>query len=339
MASEKNKKDISEIRQDPVKGEWVIIATARGKRPHAFSGTPATIADQKKESCPFEDPFSEREPSLVFWNDKSKKDWSLVVIQNKFPALEPVKAEKIRKEGPYHIAKGVGFHELVIARDHDKFIPDLSKKDAEILVLAYNQRYREILKNRSVEYVFILHNHGRDAGASLRHLHSQIIAPSVVPTDVQRSIDASEKYFSKNKKCIHCKILKYELKDKKRVVYQNKKFAVFVPFASKMAFEINIFPKEHEDSFGDLKREDMKFFADALQKALQKLRVALNDPAFNFFIHSSPKSGNHKHYHWHMEIFPKTSVWAGYEIGTGMPISAVRPEDAAKFLRGAKVQG
>ncbi|MEK7452901.1 MAG: DUF4921 family protein [Patescibacteria group bacterium] len=333
-----NNKDISELRQDPVKGDWVIIATARGKRPHAFFGKPAVI-DQPKEGCPFENPFLEMELSLVYWNNekKEKRDWYLVVIPNKFSALERGGVGDIRKEGPYSITKGVGFHDLIIMRDHDKFIPDLSKEEATLMVSAYQARYIEISKDKSIAYILILHNHGKEAGASLRHLHSQIIAPSIIPTDIQRSIDASKKYFIKNKKCIHCEILDYEIKSKKRIVYQNKKFVVFVPFASKIAFEMNIFPKDHQDSLLQLKKENIKFFADALQKALLKLRVGLNDPAFNFFIHSSPVKGNHKHYHWHLEIFPKTSTWAGYEIGTGMDISAVRPEDSAKFLRSVKI--
>lgn len=337
MKTNKNKKDVSEIRQDIVKGEWVIIATARGKRPHAFFGEPATIK-QSKSKCPFEDPFLEGTPISVYLKrgGKDEKDWSVIILPNKFPALSREGSLKLKKEGPYSVVRGVGFHELVIMRDHNKFIPDLSKNEAENMVSAYHKRYVELSKEKIVAYILILHNHGRAAGSSLRHLHSQIIAPPVVPIDVQRSIDSSKKYFQKYKKCVHCFMIQYEMKSKKRIIYQNKKFIAFIPFASRIAFEIRIFPKEHQSSFAQLKKEDMKLFADILQKSLGKLRNGLNDPAFNFFIHTTPTKGKHEHYHWHVAILPKTSTWAGYEIGSGMEISAVLPEEAAKFLRSVK---
>ncbi len=339
MKTNKNKIDASEIRQDPVKGEWVIIATARGKRPHAFSGEPATIK-QSKSSCPFENPFLEKKPIDVFLKKGGKneeKDWSLVVLPNKFPALSNGGPLKLRKEGPYNIMRGVGAHELIIMRDHDKFIPDLSKDEVKDMILAYKKRYIDLSKEKIIEYILILHNHGRAAGSSLRHLHSQIIAPPVVPIDVLRSINSSKKYFQKHKKCVHCEMVQYEIKSKKRIICQNKKFVAFIPFASRIAFEIRIFPKEHQSSFAQLKEEDIKFFGDLLQKSLGKLRSGLNDPAFNFFIHSTPTKGKHEHYHWHLSILPKTSIWAGYEIGSGMEISAVLPEEAARFLKNVKL--
>ena len=337
--SVKRKKDTSELRKDPVKGEWVIIATARGKRPHAFSGLPATIK-QPKSTCPFEDPFSERDPVMVLIKDEAKdpkKDWSLVVLPNKFPALMEGNNIKETKNGVYEKMTGVGFHEVIILRDHDKFIPDLSENDVFDLIFAYRERLKEIYKNKIVKYAMILHNHGKEAGASLRHLHSQIIAVPVIPINIQRSLDGSKKFFKKHKKCVHCQMIKDDLKKKDRVVLQNKEFIAIVPFASRIAFELRIFPKNHQSDFRDLKNEDIKFFADILQKSLLKLRLCLNDPAFNFFIHTVPSFGKHDYYHWHLEILPKTSVWAGYELGSGMEVSAVLPEEAAKFLRQIKL--
>ncbi len=334
----REKKDKSELRQDLASGKWVIISTARGKRPHAFFGAPASIK-QPKSKCPFENPFAEAEPKEVYLKEggkNEKKDWSLVVLPNKFPAVFPDILKKETKEGIYRKISGFGFHELFVARDHDKFIPDLSKKEAIELVSSYKKRYEKLSENKNIEYIIIIHNHGKDAGASLRHLHSQLIASPVVPDEIALSMQKAGEYFKKHKSCVYCDVLKYETKAKKRIVYQNKKFVVFVPFAASIAFEMKIFPKEHQASFSEARKEDLEYFADALQESLGKLRTALNDPAFNFFVHSTPTKKKQKHYHWHLEILPKTSVWAGYELGSGMKISAVYPEDAAKFLRNAK---
>lgn len=332
----KKQKDTSQLRQDFISDRWVIIATARGKRPHAFAGEPASIK-QPKKTCPFENPFSERDPIFVYWNDEMKKDWQTAVLPNKFPAIENGVCGEFEKDGIYTQTKGVGFHELVISRDHDKFIPDLNPKEAESYLKAFRERYLQLAKEKCVEYILILHNHGKIAGASLRHLHSQIITLPLMPSHVGKSMDRSKSYFDQYKKCSHCEMVEYEIKDKKRIVYQNKSFIAFVPFASSIAFEIKILPKKHQDSFGLVSDEDLKQLADVLQKSLVKLRIGLNDPAFNFFIHSSPAKGDHKSFHWHLDIFPKTSIWAGFEIGTGVDISAVLPEEAAKFLRGIKL--
>lgn len=333
--SEKNK-DTSQLRQDFISKRWVIIATARGKRPHAFAGEPASIK-QPKKTCPFENPFSEREPIFVYWNNEKNKDWQTIVLPNRFPAVEKGICGDFEKTGIYTKTQGVGFHDLVISRSHDKFITDLSSREAESYLKAFRERYSQLAKEKCVEYILILHNHGRMAGASLRHLHSQIISLPLIPSHVKDSMERSKGYFDKNKKCAHCEVIEYETKDKKRIIYQNKSFVAFIPFASSIAFEIKILPKKHQDSFGAISDEDIKLFSDVLQKSLVKLKKGLNDPAFNFFIHSSPAKENYGSFHWHLDIFPKTSIWAGFEIGTGVDISAVLPEEAAKFLRGIKL--
>jgi len=336
METNNKNKNISELRQDIVTGEWVVIATARGKRPGDLAVKSAdTSGDISK--CPFEDPFAEVEPLLIQLKEGGsdpKKDWSLVVLKNKFPAFSEGDCTIFEKEGPYTKTGSVGYHEVVISKEHGKFIPDISLDDVCGMVRAYHERSLEMSKDECVKYISIFHNHGKEAGASIGHLHSQIIASSVSPVNIKRSLFGSKRYFEEHGKCAHCDVISFELEDKKRVVFENDKFLVLVPFASKIAFQMEIFPKEHRSSFATLKEGDIRSFAEALQIALTKLRSGLGDPPFNFFIHTTPVKGEKfEHYHWHLEILPKTSIWAGFELGTGMEISAIVPEDAAAFLR------
>ena len=104
------------------------------------------------------------------------------------------------------------------------------------------------------------------------------------------------------------------------------------------AFELRVFPKSHSPMFESIHHDDVSYCADALKMALQKLHKGLENPSYNFFIHTSPASFTEplENYHWHIEILPKTSIWAGFEISTGIDISTIAPETAAEFLRKIK---
>jgi len=319
---------VSELRQDLVSGDWVVIAISRAKRPHMFSGKPATIKVSKKD-CPFEHIDKQRGVKPVL------RLGSVTVIPNKFPAFANGVCRVFVKEGPYTHADGVGIHEVFVFRDHTRFYTDISLEEASDIVRAYRERYRAVSRQECIAYVLIFHNHGSEAGASVAHPHSQLVAMPIIPPDVSRSIRGSKRYFTEHGKCVHCEMVQHELSVKHRVVDENEKFISCVPFAPKIAFEMRIYPKVHQSVFEMLEDGDIPFLADILQRSLKRIKKGLNDPAFNFFIHTAPvgNAAEHSHYHWHMEIIPKTSVWAGVEIGTGIDISAILPEDAAKFLK------
>ncbi len=326
---------MSQLRQDPISGEWVVIATARGKRPDAFAAQPSDF-NQSVDACPFEKPFDEEYPPLLRYDRVSEdgvSDWALVVIPNKFPAFTKGACNVSYTEGPYTFTNATGFHEIFVPRDHNRFIPDLTNEEVSQIIKAYRERYRFISVQECINYVLVFHNHKHEAGASIAHPHSQLIATSVIPPDVYASTQAAQKHFEELGACIYCRVIEYELQVQKRIVYENEKFVVLAPFASRIPFELRIYPKTHQDNFGMLTDEDIPLASDALHAALQSLRSALGDPAYNFFIHSAPSRVDADHYHWHLEIVPKTAIWAGFEISTGMYISSLAPEDAALFLK------
>jgi UDPglucose--hexose-1-phosphate uridylyltransferase len=323
---------VSELRQDLVSGDWMIIATGRAKRPNSFIGGRQKF-EQKISECPFENPqiTGHSEPLLIYGK---RNRWSLQVIKNKFPVVGYGRCSTTHKEGPYTIMEGVGFHEIVITRDHKKHLALMSvEKIAEVLK-AYQERYIALMDHECVNYVFIFHNHGREAGASIPHPHSQIIALTILPTDVKRSLNGAKKYYEEHHKCVHCEILKCERDEKSRCVFHNKHFAVFSPFVPRVNFELRIYPRKHQSNFEEITEAERMSLAEALKQALYRLYKGLKDPAYNFFIHTAPCDGkDYKYYHWHIEILPKTNTWAGIELGTGVEIISVKPEDVAKFLR------
>lgn len=327
-----NIKTASELRQDPVSGDWVLFAPARGKR-HKFEGR--IKFSLPKNKCPFDNlaKFGNYPPVLVY-QEKNKNDWFLQIIPNKYPAVAHGECGEVFKNGLYESRSGSGFHEIVILRDHNRYLAQYSALEIKKILSAYKERYISLSKEKCIKYISIFHNHGKEAGSTIPHLHSQILALPIVPPDINHSINGSRRYFHENKECIHCKIIEQELKENKRIVYQNKYAVVIAPFASKANFETRIFPKKHSAYFEKTSNIELGFFAEAMKFVLFSMHKKLKDPAFNFFIHTAPTDKNHDydHYHWHMEILPKFGIIGSVELGTGLSIILLSPEEAAEFL-------
>ncbi len=330
------KKPASELRFDLVSKDWVVIATGRARRPETF----AKSDKEKKEEAPAKDcPFcnieTQEPPVLTYPNHGEKKDWSLIVVPNKFPAFIKGDSLNERAEGPYSLMDSIGFHEVIITRDHQRQMAEFSIPEIREVLNAYQERYLELMNEKMVNYISIFHNHGREAGASIVHPHSQIIAIPITDPDLSQSLEGSRRFFEMQGKCVHCTMLEWDREDGRRVVFENEKYVVLCPFASRVAFEIRVYPKEHKAYFERIKDNEKDQLAEALKAGLGKIFKGLNNPPYNFFLHTAPCDGrNYDHYHWHFEIMPKTSVWAGFELGAGIEISTIEPEKAAEYLRG-----
>ena len=344
MAKDSKLKFPSELRFDLASKDWVVIATGRARRPETFKKERRKIEKVSKKDCPFCQINTQEKPTIVFSKgkkitfksqDKVPSNWTTMSVPNKYPAFIPnSRIDKHIEGGLYEKMNAVGFHEVVITRDHNKQMSQFSVSQIKEVIDVYQERYLGLMKEKFVNYISIFHNHGVESGASIAHPHSQIITTPLIDTDLKKAIRNSKKYFRAHKKCLYCLMGDWERKNKKRVVFENNDFLVICPFASKMAFEVIITPKKHLSYFERITEKEKQHLAEAFQKALSKLYKGLNDPAYNFYLHTAPCDGrNYDHYHWHWTILPKTSTWAGFEIGTRMEISTIEPEKAAEYLR------
>jgi UDPglucose--hexose-1-phosphate uridylyltransferase len=231
---------------------------------------------------------------------------------------------------------GVGYHEVIVTRDHYERIGSMDNvKVAEVLD-AFQTRYLDLMTKKSVRYIEIFHNQGPEAGASIFHPHSQLAAVPVVSPYVRMELNGAEDYYRSNRKCVYCDMIEWEAEHKKRIVFENDYFLVFCPFASRRAFETWVIPKEHNPYFERIDLDEKLAGGEALNEAIRKTNKVLDNPDYNFYLHTAPCDGrDYPHYHWHIEILPKTSVWAGFELSTGVEISAMEPEKAAKELKKA----
>jgi len=340
----KKTKNYSEFRYDIISKDWVLIASERGKRPGAFKLRKRKIIKTPKSKCPFCQIETQEKPTLIFSHNKKvslsnniPKNWTTIVIPNKYPAVIPSRELKESSEGDlYKRISATGFHELVITRSHEKQIPQFNINQIKELIDAYQSRYLSLKNEKFVNHISIFHNHGVEAGASIVHPHSQIITTPLIDSDLNKALETSKKYFNKNKKCLYCEMAKLERKKKKRIVFENKHFLVLCPFASKSAFQMIISPKKHLSHFEDITEKEKIALAQAFKIAFSKFYKVLSDPAYNFYLHTAPCDGKkHKYYHWHWTILPKTATMAGFEIGTRMEISLIKPEKSAQILRKA----
>ena len=336
------KKTASELRRDPVSQNWIVIATGRARRPNSFAKEKRTDWRVSKKDCPFEH-LQDEHPRLVFFRGKKVEiapkagtpaNWTTLSIPNKYPAFSVGKKLNARNIGPYQVMDGIGFHEVVITRDHEKDIPQFSLSKVKELIDLYQERYLDLMNEPLVNYVAIFKNKGPAAGASVAHPHSQIIAVPVTDPDVEQSLKGSLRFWKTHKKCAHCLMIAWDRKEKKRVVFENDCYIALCPFASSQAFEIRLYPKNHFAYFERADDREKQCLAEVFLRTLQKLEKALNDPDYNYFLHTAPADGkNYDYYHWHFEILPKTGTWGGFELGTGVKISTIEPETAAAFLR------
>jgi len=347
IENQKNNKNISkitlpsELRFDLVSGDWVVIATGRAKRPEMFKEKREKSKVSKKD-CPFCHIESQKEPLLIFHNgqkielkNKIYKHWTTLVLPNKFPAFFPAeKIEKTEEGGFFQKISGVGFCELVITKEHEKTLATLPLARVKEVFDAYQERYLALMREKNVNYISIFHNEGPKAGATQSHPHSQIITTPLIDIDLKKAILNSKKYYQKTEKCLYCQLNNWERKIKKRIVFENEDFLVLCPFASKVAFEMIISPKKHFSYFEKIGEKEKWKLAEAFHVALRKLYKGLNKPDYNFYLHTAPCDGEkYPYYHWHWTILPKTSIWAGFELGAHMEISTIEPEKAAEYLR------
>lgn len=342
-----------ELRRDPVVGYWTIISTERSRRPVEIKPKPFI----EESFCPFcEGHEPDTTPELCAVRKPGSvpdgPGWEVRVITSKMPILSETSRFERFGHGLYDLMEGVGRHEVIIESPrHQHDLDDLSTHEIEKVIDVYVQRMNEMEKDVRFKYALLFKNHGLTSGTSevaIRHAHSQLIATPITPKRVKEELLATKNYFDRKERCVVCDILRQETSDGSRVVTQNSSFFAFCPFASRAPFEIWIVPKKHRADFHRTDPRDFQAFALILKECLSKVKTLLNDPPYNFILHTAPFRHRKKEMywktieedtHWYLYIAPKLTHNAGFEWGTGIHINPTPPEDAALLLRETQLVG
>ena len=332
---------MSELRKDPVTGRWVIISSERGRRPSDFQ---EAAPKRKGGFCPFcagnerftpPEILAYREPGTA----PNSQGWSLRVVPNKFPALKIEGNLDKTGIGLFDKMNGIGAHEVIIENpSHEMTMTKLPERKIEDILWAYRDRVIDLKKDPRFQSILIFKNEGEAAGASLEHSHSQLIALPIIPRQVSEEIEGARLYYNYKERCIYCDIVRQEMYAEERNVAENEHFLAITPFAARFPFETWIIPKTHNACFDESQPWEYSSLARILKNVLQRLDKVLNIPPYNYIIHTCPlRSQMREFYHWHLELIPKLIRIAGFEWGSGFYINPTSPEEAAKFLREAKV--
>jgi UDPglucose--hexose-1-phosphate uridylyltransferase len=263
-------------------------------------------------------------------------EWQIRVVQNKYPALEMVERPLTISSALYEVGPGFGAHEVIVeAPDHIVNFGDLELRQAELAFLAYRDRLLHFRTDPRIAYGQLFKNSGAAAGASLEHTHSQLIGTPIIPTQIQAELSRSRMYYDRHGRCVFCAMIQEEVSAGARVVFENDAFLAFCPFASQFPYEVWVLPKQHNCRFESVEDRETRGLARTVVEIARRIELALDNPAFNFLIHTSPfRLSPVSYFHWHLEFFPRLTKTAGFEWGAGDYINTVSPEDAARKLRG-----
>ncbi len=330
-----------QLRKDPVSDRWVIVNVEEPRRAETFETQPIV---RSSKTCPFclgNEGMTPHEITAYGRKAGSKGlgGWKVRVVPNKFPVLKIEETTDKYAMGVYDKIGGFGAHEVIVENpDHHTEIADLPSEHVELILRAYRDRCLDLRKDPRFKYVLIFKNYGELAGASIEHPHSQLIALPIVPSRVAGEVKGSHRHYELTDRCLFCDMLDQNRADKKLTIAEEGEFIAFAPFASRIPFETWILPSAHEANFDSLTDEKITRLARVVKTTLLKMKKLLNDPPYNFMIHSLPMHGKEfDSYHWHIELIPQLTQVAGFEWGTGFYVNPTPPELAAEALRNQAV--
>ncbi|MEI9892949.1 MAG: galactose-1-phosphate uridylyltransferase [Chthoniobacter sp.] len=330
---------MSEIRQNRMTGECVVIAPERAKRGSNLARPALVMAalPPYDAACPFcagNEALTGPETYRAVGEDGP---WTVRSCVNKYSVLSP--EGEVGEMGGFEQARvavnGVGLHEVVIESPrHDLPMAMLPAAQVQRIVEAYVARFRAFYADPRVRHVIIFKNHGAEAGASQQHPHSQIVGIPIVPGQVVDRVAHAREFFAETGRCLACTMIAEEQAEGSRVVAENASFIAFIPYAALSPYHLWIFPRAHAACFSEVPVETEGALAELLHTILEKIHGLLENPPFNLVVRSlGPKEKAAAHFHWYIAIVPRVNQTAGFELGTGMYINPVLPESAARALR------
>lgn len=349
--------DLREIRINPiVPSESVLVATARGNRPKKAEELAPRDSRAHVATCPFCRGNEDMTPPAIE-AIPNEKEWDIRIVENLYPVLGDDREQPDLNLGLQQTIDGYGRHEVIIDNsNHGIALHEMTRDHIAMLFRTYRDRMKVLYESdERLRYVLAFKNFGPAAGASIPHTHSQMIALPVVPDNVQAEVDHSHNYYEKHHNCVFCSLIDEALTFETRIydresgeirrkidvgqyiIERGENFIAIKPFASRYEWEIHILPLDHQADYQDASDESLEDFARVLQRTMARLDAVLGGVQYNYFLHSIPHNRrfdeNIPSYHWHLEITPRTSIPNGFELGSGLFVNTISPEDAAEQLR------
>lgn len=331
-----------ELRIDPLTGLRVVLAPKRSERPLSFQ--PSEVHAQAREQCPLCEGREDWTPPETWAlrpgdGGSDTPGWLVRAVPNKYPLLaegrpvEPVDPLAEGRGDPqlFSSAPAVGVHEVIAhSPEHVSSFSDLDPEQAVLAVDGWKIR-SAALQDAGYAYTHVMVNEGQAAGASLEHSHAQLYGLGFVPTVVARE---RERFNAHNTRtmgsCLMCDLLQEEVRRRERVIAVDDEAVLLAPFASRMPYELQVVPRVHEASFARAGATGARL----LHQGLNRLRRTLGaPPPLNMWVRTAPRDATS--FHWHIDVVPRLTQLAGFELGTGVNVNIVPPERTALELADA----
>jgi UDPglucose--hexose-1-phosphate uridylyltransferase len=183
------------------------------------------------------------------------------------------------------------------------------------------------------DHLQVVQNWGGQAGARTNHLCLDLYDLPQIPHRVAEELGGAARFVIREGQCPWCRLVRDEPNRPERLIWQDNDTVAFAPFASRSPFEVWVVPRRHDADFGRASDAAIAATGEALRQVLGSLAVTLDNPPYNLVLHTSPlREQVDATYHWHWEIHPRLREIAGLELGTGLPVNPVSPEDAVEEL-------
>jgi UDPglucose--hexose-1-phosphate uridylyltransferase len=340
---------MSDLRRDPVSGNWVVISPAQ-EAGVLLASFPRV--ETPRESCPFCPGHETMGGASILTYPGSLSDgngngWAVRVIPNRMPVLQPEISLEREGVGMFDRITGVGAHEIIIdSPDHSPFLHEFPAPQIRLMLAAWKERINDLRKDSRMRYISLFRNQGRRAGARITHPHSQLLATPMIPTGIRNELAGAREYYEYKERCVFCDLNDQEREEKVRIVSQNRGFLAFCPFASRHPFEVWILPRVHRHDFGQATEEQLDDLSGILKEVSTAVAVALMNPDVNVTLKNTPYPKPRRDkwttieedFHWHLEVVPRITRPNGHEWATGMFVNPTLPEEGAAYLRNAIFQ-
>ncbi len=329
---------MSEFRYCKLTKEWVLFAPERLKRPNNLDNkkqvAPKNIVSEK---CPFDmhkEEYTPHEITRITQNG----EWQCRVVPNLYNALSIDIKTSSTRESFFEKFSGFGAHEVVIETPiHDKQIWDYSFNDLTNYLTIIQSRVVSLKNDTRLEYISVFKNQGAEAGASMSHSHSQIMALPFIPKKILEEYEYKKKYYQKHKRALLDDIVYEEMQNSHNLIAQNSEFVLYCPYASAFPFEVKIVSKKKLSSLLEFSKSDISALSDILKEFFTKFYSALGEIAFNMIINNAPykeyDEQTKEFYRFNIEIKPRIYKQAGFELDSNININVVLPEQATKIYK------
>jgi len=312
-----------ELRKDAITGWWVATVVDREFHRDRFARAAEPIEDDDCQNC--------RLPEGSGVRTRTLKDFAFHTVGTDDEAreLDSAVAQVAIAE-----ARASGSWRTVVAPPGEhRPLHAAGSATIEALVEGARVAIADAQAAGQTDYLQVVQNWGAQAGARTNHLCLDLYDLPQVPHRIAEEVGGAARYVIREGECPFCRLVRDETRRPGRLVWEDAESVAFAPFASRSPFELWIVPRRHEADFARAGARDVAATAEALRQVLATLAAALDGPPYNLVLHTAPlREQVDATYHWHWEIHPRLREIAGLELGTGLPVNPVSPEDAVEEL-------